>query len=309
MMTKPDNQDKLNGKPRTRYAIFMIVLAAFFFAFVEAVGGFLPAGTSSYQTVWTRYAVHLLFMVVAFAPRYKGALVRTSRLKMQIFRALMMVGMPVFYIVGLSYMPYKDVESVFWLSPLMIMGLAVLLFHEQIGISRWIGSVVAFAGVALLYRPDRDLISVYVLLPLGMGACFAIYNILTHELRAERTITNLFYTAFVVFVVMTAFTPTFWQPLTLGKLWPMALIGLTGYIGLWGLDKAYEAATPGLLAPFLFTSTVFSVVLDYVLFRTLPGGSIILGIVVILGSVISLFYNETRRERAKEAILVASKHG
>ena len=51
--------------------------AAFFWAVIEHLGGFVPRGYSPVQTVWSRYFVHLLFMLVVFPPRQRSALVRT----------------------------------------------------------------------------------------------------------------------------------------------------------------------------------------------------------------------------------------
>jgi drug/metabolite transporter (DMT)-like permease len=172
---------------------------------------------------------------------------------------------------------------------------------------RWIVAVVAFIGVVILMRPDRDVISLHALLPLGMAFCFALYNVLTRVLRSENTIVNLFYTAFGVFVVMTFMTPLFWQPLTLARLWPMVVIGLTGYIGLWALDKAYAAAEPAMLAPYIFTSTIWSVALNFILFHQLPTGWWLPGILIVLGSMGYLLYSDMRTKQG--SMVVSPKQG
>ncbi len=156
-------------------AIFFMCLSALCFAAIELAGQHMVQGVSSYEVVWTRYAVHLLFMGVALGPRYKTRLIQTSHLKLQIARGLCMLGMPICYILAAQAMPVNDVWSVYWLAPLIGLVLSSLMLGEDAGWKRWVANAVGFAGVLLILRPDRGIISLSSLLPIGMGLFFSLH--------------------------------------------------------------------------------------------------------------------------------------
>lgn len=283
-------------QPRYFYALGLLLLSSVLWASVEVLGEFLPPDTSPYQTVWMRYFTHLLFMMAVFGPRFRTRLVRTSRLKLQLFRSLLMLGMPFFYIQALlsAQMTLKNVNAIFWVAPLLVIGLAVLILREPVGPNRWWATLIAFVGALILLRPDRGILTLNALLPLGMAFCFSLYRVLTRELRTENSITNLFYTAFGVFVPLTLLIPLFWQPLTLEKLLPMVTIGLVGFAALFFVDKAYEAAPASVLAPFIYSELICYVVLRLFLGHHLPLGSSLLGAAILFCACLYLVYSDTR---------------
>ncbi|MBZ0285290.1 MAG: DMT family transporter [Anaerolineae bacterium] len=287
-------------QPRYFYGVFMIVASSCVWALIEALGLYFISDHSPYQTIWVRYGAHLLFMFVALGPRYKTQLVRTNRLRLQIFRSLLMVGMPFFYITAIfNHMPSKDLYSVFWLSPLMVMGLAVLILGERVRLNRWIAALVAFAGVLIMLHPDRGVLSLQALLPFGMAFCFSLYRVLTRALRTENTFANLFYTAFGVWVVLSFLAPLFWAPLDLNTAIPMIVIGIIGYFGLYMIDKAYEAAPASVLAPFIYIEPIWGALFSFLLLHESPAGSLLLSLPIIIGAGLYLLYTDTRHPQAQ----------
>ncbi|MBL8163038.1 MAG: DMT family transporter [Anaerolineae bacterium] len=283
-------------RSRYFYALGLLLLSSLLWASVEVLGELLPPGTSPYQTVWMRYFTHLLFMLVVFGPRFRTRLVRTSRLKLQLFRSLLMLGMPFFYIQAIlsAHMTLKNVNAIFWIAPLLVIGLAVFILREPVSPNRWFATLIACGGAMILLRPDRGIITINALLPLGMALCFSLYRVLTRELRTDNSITNLFYTAFGVFFPLTLLIPLFWQSLTLETLMPMVTIGLVGFAALFFVDKAYEAAPASVLAPFIYSELICYVVLRLFLGHYLPLGSSLLGATILFAACLYLVYSDTR---------------
>lgn len=286
-------------QPRYFYGVFMIIASSFVWALIEALGIHFISDHSPYQTIWVRYGAHLLFMLVVLGPRYKTQLVRTSRFKLQIFRSLLMVGMPFFYITAVfNHMESKNLYSVFWVSPLLVMGLAALILGEHIRLNRWIAALVAFIGVLIMLHPDKSILSLQSLLPFAMAFCFSLYRVLTRALRTDNTFANLFYTAFGVWVVLAFLTPLFWTPLDLATALPMILIGILGYFGLYMIDKAYEAAPASVLAPFIYVEPIWGVLFSFLILHESPAGSLLLSLPIIIGAGIYLIYTDTRRPQS-----------
>ena len=254
------------------YGIVYMCLSCFFWAAIELTGFFIPEGYNALQTVWVRYGFHLVFMLIVFGPSQGINLVRTQVLKLQLFRPLLMIGMPVFFLLGISFMPHQNVWAIFWTAPIMVLVLATLILKERVTSSYWLLTTVGILGVLAIYQPRLQLLTNWtIIFPLAMAFCFSFYVILTRALRAESTVTNLFYTALIVFLPWSIGLPYFWQSMNIMALITMCLIGFLGFWALYFLDKAYELTPVSVLAPLLYSQPTFSVLLSFLLFRQPPG--------------------------------------
>ena len=82
----------------------------------------------------------------------------------------------------------------------MSMLMALFLLGEHISVPCWVSAVIGLLGVFCILGPDKSLLSWSIIFPFGMAFCYSLYVIMTRLLRTERTVTNLFYTAIVVFL-------------------------------------------------------------------------------------------------------------
>jgi drug/metabolite transporter (DMT)-like permease len=277
--------------------IGFVLLAALFWAAMELTGGLVPHNFKALQTVWVRYGTHLIFMLAVFGPRYRLDLVRTRVLELQVFRPLFMIGMPLFFLIGLKFMPFANVWSAFWIAPFMTVLLAAVLLKEQVEIFQWLAIMVGLFGAIAVYQPRPGFLNWTIIFPLGMSFCFSCYLILTRALHSERRVTNLFYTALIVFLLWSLGLFYFWRPLNLTVFYAMAAIGILGFWSLYFLDKAYEHALVSAVTPFLFAEPIFTIIFGYFLFGSVPSTMSILGSVILLTIIIGLIFYEFLRER------------
>ena len=180
--------------------IGFILLSTLLWAALELIGGVIPDNNKALLVVWVRYGSHLAFMLVVFGPRYRTDLVRTRALKLQLFRPVFMIGMPLFFLLGLRFMPVTNVWSAFWIAPFMTTILASILFKEQVSMWQWLTTLIGLLGAIAIYQPKAGFLSWALIFPLGMAFCFSCYLVLTRALRTERTVTNVFYTGLIVFL-------------------------------------------------------------------------------------------------------------
>ncbi|MGZ9165806.1 MAG: DMT family transporter [Anaerolineales bacterium] len=248
-----------------RTGIVLICLVSFIWALMEIVIQHIPGGYSLYQVVWVRYATHLLFMLVILAPRHARKLITTRHPGLQILRALMMLIMPVSFILASGYIKIGTILTVFWLSPLIIIVLSMVLLRENVSWHYWLFSIVGFIYAATLYNPRGATMTTGIMLSLAMGLSFSLYVVMTRMLREESTSANLFYTALGVFVPLSFWLPAFWKALTFQSGLMMVLVGLLGFILLWVLDRASDMTSSAALAPFLFTQVLWMAVLHLII--------------------------------------------
>ncbi len=273
-------------------AIIYMTLSAFCFSTVELLGAYFVRGITLYQVVWGRYAVHLLFMLVALGPRYKTTLVRSSRLPLQIVRSLTMVAMPIAFIFANTQMANHNVWAIYWLSPFMMLALSVWVLREPAGRVRWVAALVGFAGMMLVLRPDTGVFSPAAILPLIVGLSISLHLMLSRILRDDHPLTSLFHTALWVFIVMSFIMPFVWQPPALTDLIGVVIVGLVGCLGLLLLARSGELVPLPVVASFSYTEGIWTMLLSALLFGQMPGRGEMLGALIIGGVAFYLFFYE-----------------
>lgn len=219
---------------------------------VEGAATLLEGHYSPFQIVWTRYAVHLAFMLGVWGWRDPVSLVRTRRLGLQLGRSLLMLVMPVAWVAALNHGDDGSLSlAVLGLSPLIVLALSRLVNGEPASQAAWIGAAVASAGALLLVRVHAAEVPLR-LAAAGLSAvAFSLYLVLTRSLRFERTRANMFYTALGVFALLSWYMPRVWVTPSLHDLLVMTAIGLLGWVALWALDRMTSAAPVEAASPLL----------------------------------------------------------
>lgn len=280
--------------------IGFMLLSAFLWAALELTGEVIPANYKALLVVWVRYGTHLLFMLVVFGPRHRTGLVRTRALKLQLFRPVFMIGMPLFFIVSVKFMPVANIWSAFWAAPFMTMIFAAILFSEQVRMWQWLTTLIGLFGVIAIYQPKAGFFNWALIFPLGMAFCFSGYLVLTRALRKECTLTNLFYTALMVFLPWSLGFFYYWRPLNLTAFSAMTAIGILGFWSLYFLDKALERAPVSVVTPFLYGEPVFMLLLAYFLFGTSPSTVGVLGGILLFAVIAGLILFELSAEKSAQ---------
>ncbi len=270
-----------------------------------------------HQIVFSRSCIAIL-LTVYFAHLEGGiGLLRTRRLPLQLLRGLLLVGGTVGYFLALAVMPLADAAAIFFVAPLFITMLSVPILGERVGPWRWAAVAAGMAGVAVMLRPGEGLIEIAALLPIGAALCYAVMQMITRRLGVtERASTLAFYMHISLIIASGPFALIAGDgrfaggghPITEFLLrawaWPTAfdaflmlscgfLIAVAGYL----LAQAYRLAEATLLAPFEYTALVFAVVWGVLWWGDWPDATAFLGISMIVGSGLFVFYRETLRGR------------
>jgi drug/metabolite transporter (DMT)-like permease len=130
-----------------------------------------------------------------------------------------------------------------------------------------------------------------------MAFCFALYNVLTREMRTERTRANLFHTALWVFIALSFVMPSVWHTPSLKAALAIIGIGVWGFVLLLFLDRALAFSPASLVAPFIYTQCIWGDALELIRRRFHPGLHELLGSILIMGSLARIFARECRSNR------------
>lgn len=232
----------------------MLLMAAFsaLWAAIEGVAAGVLQRHSPWQVVWTRYAAHVVLMLLVWGWREPASLLRTRRPVFQLARALLMVAMPGSWVLAQQAgLHPQTLMAIFWVSPLLIVAFAALA-GERSGALPWLAALGGYAGTLLLHPPARITPLPALAFAVSMAASFALYVVMTRSLRTETTRANLFYTAFGVLLALTPALPAFWTTPTAADLLVMVTVGVLGFGALYLLDRLCATAPVSPTAPFAY---------------------------------------------------------
>ena len=287
------------GIRSARFGMLLMCVVGLSWAGIEFLGSFISRENSPYQTVWVRYGTHLVFMLAILGRTEGWKMVRTPRLGRQVFRSLLMLAMPFFFISAVGRgMNLRLVWAMSWISVPMMLLMANIISGEKVAAAQWVAAFIGLAGTWLFIRPPFPMTGGWLLLlPLGMGFSFALYNVLTREMRTERTSANLFHTALWVFIPLSFVMPSVWHTPSPKAALAMVGIGVWGFVILLFLDRALAWAPASLVAPFIYTQCIWSDALELIPRRFHLGLHELLGSILIMGSLAWIFAHECRSNR------------
>ena len=179
----------------TTVAIICVLAAQFFFTTQDMAIKWLSGDYALHQIILTRAVVGILFVLAFFVPLeggYSG--LRTRKLGLHLLRGFGIVVANLCFFTGLITLPLGEATAIFFVAPLLITALSVLLLGESVGASRWAAVMSGLAGVLIVLRPRGDVFNPAGLLPLGAALAYALVHIMTRKLgRSEKASTMAFY--------------------------------------------------------------------------------------------------------------------
>ncbi len=263
--------------------ILLMVAAVGFFVTMDTIAKYLSRWYPVPLIVWARYVSNLAVLLVFLAARGDLRLLRTARPGLQLARGLLLALATLLFFTSLSVLPLADANAIGFVMPLFVAALAVPMLGERLEFARLMAILAGLVGALIIVRPGSDIFTFYALLPLGMAACNALYQILTRKVAGlEPPLTSLAWGAIVGAVLLSAAAPFVWvspQALSHGVL--ILVIGVLASVGHFLLIRAYEFANATLLVPFTYTALVWAVVLGWLVFGDFPDGWSLVGMGII----------------------------
>lgn len=245
-------------------AMLLMVVFVLAWALLEGVvGAQLQHHYSLMQVVWWRYAAHLALMLLVWGWRQPSRLWRTNRAVFHLSRSVCMLVMPLSFAMAMAAGEgVHMVWALFWLAPLMILALAAWWLREQVPPLAWLTVAGGLLAAFVMFDPKFPRSPAMFFWPLLMASSFALYVAMTRSLRDEPVLTNLFYTALGVFVLLSLTMPWLFTMPTPHDALVLTAIGVVGFGALWALDRACEATHLFRTTPVLYLHLAGMVVIE-----------------------------------------------
>lgn len=272
-----------------------------------------------HQLILMRGLVALALTLAVLMPLEGGLhLMRTRRPWAHLLRGVCVVASNICFFLALATLPLADTLALFFICPLLITALSVVVLGEKVGPRRWAAVATGLAGVLVMLRPGTAAFEPAALLPLASATAYAVLVTVTRRIGAtERAATLTFYIQLAFVSVSAAMglvagdggflrpgMPETLQFLLRAWSWPegadwalIALLGVASAAGGFLISQAYRLCEAGLAAPFEYVALPLAILWGATVFGDVPDGWAWAGMTLIVGSGLYMLWRETLRGR------------
>ena len=286
-----------------RLGIFYKLVSVLGFTVMAAMIKFAADTVPVTQVCFFRSFFALLTIVAVMAWRRELPLaLYTSNPIGHLWRGLLALGAMVCNFTAIALLPLPDAIALGYAMPLFVTIFAAVLLGEVVRSFRWTAVAVGLAGVLIILWPRLALGSGSAdaasqawgaFAAVGGAVVVALGAIVASRLvAAERTPTIVFYFSAICSLGFGLTLPFWWvtpDALTFALL---ILAGMLGGISQLFVTESYRWAATSTLAPFEYTSMLFSIVLALAVFGEVPTWTMLLGAAVVIAASLIVIWRE-----------------
>lgn len=269
---------------------------------MDIMGKAMSTELNGIQVSLARFAFQAIYLLPLLLWLKGVAGLMPNRIWPNVVRALLMAGATTCFFTSLRWLPVPDAIAIFFVEPLILTILSALVLKEKVGWRRRVAVAVGFIGALIVIQPSYAIFGAASLLPIAAATLFAIYLLYTKALSAsEDPMTMQFFSGLVsvpaLALVSMAGTGAGLELFTL--TWPssqhwimLAAVGLIATVGHLMVVHAFQRAPASVLAPFTYIEIVSATALSYLVFGEIPQGMKWLGIAIIVGAGLYVWWRE-----------------
>jgi drug/metabolite transporter (DMT)-like permease len=280
-----------------------MVAAVAAFSLMDGLLKFLAGRYPPLEVAVLRGATSLPFTVLPLliARRLRDLLPR--RWPMHLLRGALYVVTLVAFIYAVRALSLANAYAVFLSAPLIVAALSAPLLKERVGWRNWVAILVGLAGVLVMLRPSASGLASLGALAALIGACtYALSAIAVRVLtRTDTTVSVVFWTIALMTVLAAMIAAPGWVPIEPTHWKLLVALGMLAAIGQYLLTEAFRSAPPSVVAPFEYTSLLWGIAIDRLVWQVLPSARVCLGGGIVIASGLYLIWRERAQASAASA--------
>ncbi|MBC8027831.1 MAG: DMT family transporter [Steroidobacteraceae bacterium] len=218
------------------------------------------------------------------------------RWPLHLVRGVLSVILMITFSFALKELSLAKTYSLFFVGPLMIAILSMVMLGERVRAPQWIAIACGFGGVLIVLNPGTTGYTwAGSLAILAAAASYALSSILVRILgRTDSTQSMMFWMTAMLAVGATAIALPGWVPLN-PVHYPVVLgVAVVGAIGQWGITVAFKHAPAASVAPLEYSGLAWVIGIDWFVWAATPDIRMLIGAAVIIASGLALLHHETR---------------
>lgn len=279
---------------RTMRAIGMMCLSALCFTLNDTITKFLVPRYDPSFIILVRSVIAMPLLMGMAIVLGRDRVRWSSGIKVYALRGVFGLLAAWMYIRGLHTLSVAEAAVIVFASPLLVTLGSVVFFRESVGWRKWAAVLVSFAGVVIAIQPGTVTFQPASLLILACAFLYASISLTARFLPPEDNFwTVSFYGA--VFAALFAAPLSFgqWTALRIEDVWLFVGAALCANFGIGLGSMAYRSAPASDLAPFAYSGLIWSTLVTWIVWGSMPGLWTLIGATVVASS--SVFHLLGRR--------------
>ncbi|MGO1120586.1 DMT family transporter [Rhodovibrionaceae bacterium A322] len=276
-----------------RAGMTFMLLGMFLFTVNDALGKWLVANYAVGQLLALRsFAALAILIPILIHKRAIFGLTKMANPFLHLLRLVLVVSEVSCFYWAVRYLPLADVFMFYLAAPIFVTALSPLLLGEKVGMLRWTAVIIGFVGVILIFPPSSAAASLPAFIALAGSLSLALMMILTRKLRDVDGLQLITIQTVAVALAGSATLPFVWKTPDLMDLSLLCLLGLVATSAHFLMNHAVRIAPASVVAPFQYSSIAWAMLFGYVFWNDIPTGQSLIGITIIIGCGLFIFYRE-----------------
>lgn len=280
----------MNSRKGVVLKILSALCATLMLACVKGLDGAIPTG----QVVFFRSFIALFPLLLWL--NHQGnvrASLKTKNIFGHLIRGFSGTGGMFFNYLALAYISLADATALSYAAPLFTVIMAALLLKEQVRLYRWIAVIVGFSGILIMLVGPLSHSVTTATTAASFGVIFALLAALctATSLVQIRFLNGIEHPGAIVFYfsLMTTLiglaTSLFGWHSPSPLQWALLIgCGLFGGVAQILVTLSLRYADASLLAPFDYTTLLWSMLIGYVMLGAVPSMTTVMGAAVVAGA-------------------------
>ena len=295
-----------------RLGIYYLVSGMCIFVFQDIIIKLLSEKVNLFQILFIRSILTITLVLFFLKISKQTKLLSTSNPIIIAIRSLtFFVGFTLFYYAQ-SQMPVANALTLFYVSPFFITILSMFVLGEKIDLGHWVIIIFGFSGVYFITNPEFQEFNYINFLPVLCAMCYGVFMVLTKKYSTtESSFAQLFYLSLGSLLasgilglivgdgkffsnnnVSMNYMLREWNFTNTADIVLIVISALCGCIGSFLLLSAYRIGNPSKITPFEYSGLIPTMLLGYLIWDDIPSKNTWIGILIIIGCGLYLFYRE-----------------
>lgn len=292
----------LPPQPRPVLGIAWMIVTGFCFVAVTALVKHLGDAMPAAQSAFLRYFLGLVFLLPMLSSLRAATFTRASLGAFGLRGLVHALGV-ILWFYAMTQIPLAEVTAMNYLSPIYVTLGAALFLGERLAMRRVVAVAIAFAGALIILRPGVREISPGHIAMIGTAILFAASYLMAKRMSGQVSAAVVVgMLSITVTICLAPFAYAVWVPPTMSQLFWLFWVAAFATAGHFAMTLAFAAAPVTVTQPVTFLQLVWAVALGALLFDEGLDGFVILGGLVIMGSVLFITWREAVLRRQTQAL-------
>ncbi|MEB3702962.1 DMT family transporter [Candidatus Bealeia paramacronuclearis] len=282
------------------WGMFYMCLAMLVFSILNAIVKDTTTLYPPIQLVTFRCLFAALFCVGLMF--FKGRRISSPLVsgKLHLFRGILLAVALTSLFWGIGPLPLANSIALYFSSTFFLVILSYPILKEKVESLQWGAVAIGFIGVLIIAKPSGDVMHWAALGIIAGAGLEEAYNLFGRKLSLSIDPLSLTFWGSLIPGLFTLFVlPFYWVEPDLGGWISLMMLGIGGGIGQLCISHAYLNASAGTVAPIIYTSMLWSAVLDIFLYGNYPTPHLLLGCAVVISSGLFIVYRELKAPQIK----------